>query len=362
MPDAEKVRAVREALPATGAGIYLATPLAGPLPAESHAAMAEIAEWELRTGRGHRDRADDVAARLDEARAAVAAILATDLERVALAHGIEDAFARAIRRVDWRPGDRIALVDDPGTAPLRTVAPRDVTVVDFDPAGGEIPGGARLVVAPLVRATTGERLPIARLAAVAHSRGAIVLVEASLALGATAVDLESLDADFLVARSEAWLLGPEGLAVVVGEGVEGAAAAGSGVHLPSLVGLARGAGWLSMYVGLPWVLERGQRLTGHLAERLAAIDGVRLLTPDDRATTLVFSIARWSADAALDELGRRVFLLASAAPGVDAVRVGIGFWNTEDELDRLADAVRLLAAHTPESLPRRPQLAMLGDG
>jgi selenocysteine lyase/cysteine desulfurase len=360
MPDAEKVAAVREALPATGAGIYLATPDAGPLPAESQAAMAEIADWELRTGRAHRDRADDVAARLDEARAAVAAILATDLDRVALAHGIEDALARAVRSAGGAAGGPMAVVEDGLSDAVRRIASPGTEVVAFDPDAEALPAGTRLVVAPLVRSTTGERLAIERLAHDAHAVGASLIVDASLAVGAVPVDPEALGADVLVARSEAWLLGPEGLAIMAGRSVA-ACGATSGFHLPSLVGFARGCGWLSMYVGLPWVHERGRRLTERLADRLAAISGARVHTPESRATTLAFSVDGWPAAEALDELGRRVFLLAAAVPSLEAIRVGIGCWNTDDELDRLAEAVALLATHTPETLPRRTPLTVLGD-
>jgi hypothetical protein len=55
MPDAEKLAAVRDALPALGAGIYLNTGLAGPLPTETAAAMDELAGWQVRTGRAHLD-------------------------------------------------------------------------------------------------------------------------------------------------------------------------------------------------------------------------------------------------------------------------------------------------------------------
>ena len=41
LPDPEKLAAVREAIPALGAGIYLNTGSVGPLPAETAAAMAE---------------------------------------------------------------------------------------------------------------------------------------------------------------------------------------------------------------------------------------------------------------------------------------------------------------------------------
>jgi selenocysteine lyase/cysteine desulfurase len=362
MTDAEKVAAVREALPAVGAGIYLDTPVAGPLPAESAHAMTEVAGWELTTGRVHRDRKDDIRGRVDEARASVAAILGADLDGVDIAPGIDAALVRAVRTVAWQPGDRLVVVDDPDLARLASLAPPGVAV-DLVAPDGDVPSGiqsqTRLVAMPLVSAASGARLPIGPVVAAARQAGARVVVDASLALGAVPVNRDELGVDLLVARSEAWLLGPEGLAVVAGPGIGTDEAAR--FHLPSIAGFARGCGWLAMYVGLPWIHARCAELTGYAAQRLTAIDGVTLHTPPDRAATLVFAIDRWPADEALDELGGRIFLLASALES-GALRIGIGPWTTHDEIDTLADAVALLASHTPATLPRRPRLTVLGSG
>jgi selenocysteine lyase/cysteine desulfurase len=360
MTDAERVAAIREALPAVGAGIYLDTPVAGPLPAESAHAMAEVAGWELTTGRVHRHRLDDVRGRVDEARAAVAAILTADLDEVDLVPGMDAALIRAVRSVDWRSSDRLLLVDDPDLARLVDLAPPGVTV-DRVPTAADaldaLDGPTRLVAAPLVAAATGARTAFEPLVAAARKFGARVLVDASLGVGAVPVGRESLGADVLVCRSEAWLLGPEGLAVVSGSGI--APEVGARFHLPSVAGFARGCGWLSMYVGLPWIHGRCDELTRYAAERLAGIAGVTLLTPPERAATLVFTIDGWPATEALDELGGRIFLLASALES-GAIRIGVGPWTTQAEVDSLAEAVTLLASHTPASLPRRPKLTVLG--
>lgn len=365
MPDPEKIAAVREALPSVGAGIYLDTPAAGPLPAESAAAMAEVAQWELTTGRAHRFRAEDVQARVGEARAAAAAILTAELDEVALAHGLDDALTRALRTVPWRGGDRLLMMDDPDLRGLERLAPPGVAVDRLSAAQPldeqlerALTAGVRLVALPLVSSTTGARLPVEHLSAAARGRGARVLVDVSLGLGAVPVEPRALGTDLVVARSEAWLLGPEGLAIVAGAGIDPVT---DGFHLPSVAGFARGCGWLSMYVGLPWIQQRGEALTAHVAGRLASIDGVELRTPAARATTLVFGIAGWAATEALDELGGRIFLLAGVTEQ-DSLRIGIGFWNTVEELDRLVEGVALLAAHTPATLPRRPRLAMFGEG
>jgi selenocysteine lyase/cysteine desulfurase len=116
-------------------------------------------------------------------------------------------------------------------------------------------------------------------------------------------------------------------------------------------------------VGLEYIHRTGMARARAMAERLAAIDGVTLVTPLERMATLVtFRIAGWTAEAALDELGARVFVIARTVPGLDAIRLSIGFFNTDDELERLAGAIELLAAHTPKTLPPRRRLMLIDGG
>ncbi len=78
------------------------------------------------------------------------------------------------------------------------------------------------------------------------------------------------------------------------------------------------------------------------------------------ADLVTFRIAGWPAQAALDELGARVFAVARTIPALDAVRISVGFFSSAEEIERLAGAVELLAAHTPETLPPR-RLTILGE-
>ena len=77
------------------------------------------------------------------------------------------------------------------------------------------------------------------------------------------------------------------------------------------------------------------------------------------ATLVTFRIAGWTAAAALAELGARVFAIARTIDSLDALRISVGFFTSDEELERFAEAVALLAAHTPETLPPRRTLAIL---
>ncbi len=240
-----------------------------------------------------------------------------------------------------------------------TSVPLDDVEFDHAAAAAAIDAATRLVAVPFAVAATGARIVREPVIAAARNVDARVLVDVSLGAGAVPVNRETLRADLLVCRSEAWLLGPEGLAIVAGKGIT--PDDGARYHLPSVAGFARGCGWLSMYVGLPWVHARGQELTHLAAERLAAIEGVTVVTPPERATTLVFEIAGWTASDALEELGARIFLLASALES-GALRIGIGAWTTAEEIETLAGGVALLASHDPTTMPSRRRLTILGTG
>jgi L-cysteine/cystine lyase len=406
MPDAEKLAAVREALPALGAGIYLNTGSAGPIPVESAAAAEEVSTWELRTGRAHPDYFEIFLERMAEARAGIAAIIGADTDSIAITHATTDGMNLATWAIDWRPGDRAVTTGQEhagGLGPLVTIRDRfgvalsfadigdgadeERTVAAFDAA---ILPGTRLVSLSHVLWTTGARLPVDRIAAIAHERGALVAIDGAQAVGAIPVPIEETGADFYAVAGEKWLLGPEGTGALwvspavlervavsnVGYfsfesiGLDGVARLHSNArrfeasnhHRPSIVGLARSCGWLSMYVGLPWIHARGNALARAAAVRLAEIEGVEVITPRERMANLItFRIRGWSAEAALGELGSRVFAIARTVPSLDAIRISVGFFNTEAEIDRFAGAVELLAAHTPESLPPRPRLAILGQ-
>jgi selenocysteine lyase/cysteine desulfurase len=318
--------------------------------------MADLANWELTTGRAARDRIDEAWSRVDEARGAIAAILTTDVDAVTLTHGAADAVRRAAAMAGGEPLS-IEVAAGADDAAILAVFERAI-----------VPG-TRLLSVPHVHPATGARWPVSAIAAMAHARGTAVLVDGSQAAGAIPVQLGDLGADFYVLPGSTWLLGPEGLGALAISGSRSLPAAPEDVdpapfdfHLPAVVGLARSCGWLSMYVGLEWIHARAAELTRQAAARLGGIDGVELLTPLDRlATILSFRIRGWAAADALEELGGRAFVLASALPSVDAIRVGFGFFNTAAEIERLAENVELLARHGPASLPPRRRLSVIGQ-
>ncbi len=403
--DATWLEAVRAALPALSAGIYLNAGTCGPLPAETAAVLAQLAEHELRVGRADIPGFHEFLQRADEARAAVAAVLTADVDDIALTHGVTDGMNAAIGGIDWSPGDRVVttrLEHPGGVGPLYVLRERrDVEVAFVDIGLGEDPERTvaaleaaidertRAIVISHVIWLTGAVMPVAEISRMAHERGVLAIVDGAQSAGAIPVDVAALGADAYAIPGQKWLLGPEGtgaLAVrqpvrdrlrpsIAGymsfERVDSSGDArfwssarkfeGTGFHRPSITGLARSIGWLSMFVGLDRVYERGARLARATADRLAAIEGVEVLTPRDRMATLIsFRVAGWTAEEVQDELGARVFAITRTIPPIDALRISVGFYNSEEELERFVGVVELLAAHTPTTVPARRGLTVLG--
>lgn len=406
MADEQKLAAVRAALPSLAAGIQLNSGSAGPMSAEVAALMAELAEYERTIGRSEFHYYLELLDRMNEARAGVAAVLGATLGSVALTHSTTDGMNLATWSLDWRPGDVAVTTGQEhagAVGPLYALRDRfDVDVRFADIADGwddertiaafdrAIVPGTRLVSVSHVLWSTGAVLPIARIAELAHERGALVLVDGAQAAGSIPVSVVELGADAYSVPSQKWLLGPEGMGALwvdpsamyrmhpsfaghfaleeydsLGSATWHADARrfeGSNYHRPSVAGFARAISWLSMYVGLEFVYRRGARMAHLAADALAEIDGVELLTPRHQMATLVtFRIRGWAAQAGLDELASRTSLIARTIVALDAIRISVGFFTSEEELQRVLDGVRLLATHGPDSLPPRRTLPIFGE-
>ena len=417
-----RVDAARAELPAVESAIYLNTGTCGPIPRSSDEAMRQLQDYELRYGRASTDAYDELLGRLDECRAAVAAILHATPDSVALTRSTTDGLNAAAWSIDWRPGDEAVTttIEHPGLlAPLAALQERGVVVRPADVGDGgdddatltairaAMSPRTRLVALSHVSWITGAMLPVAAIGGLARDAGAWFAVDGAQSAGAIDVDPAALGADFYAIPAQKWLLGPEGMGALwvsrraiaearqpyAGwwttdeetahgpgrrEAPEGATDGRerillrpwgdarrfdtTGFHRPSVAAFGRSAGWLAMHVGLPWIHERGPRLAAAVAEKLAATPGVTVLTPRARMATLVtFRVAGWPADAALDALQRRVFATVRTLPGMDALRASVGWFNSEAELERFMDAVGEVARHTPETFPRRAELTILGE-
>ena len=192
--------------------------------------MADMASRERDVGRGHVDVFEESLIRLAEARAAVAAVLGTDVDAVALTHSTTDAMNAGSLALDWRAGGRVVTTrsEHPGgLGAFYALRERGVEIAFVD-AGDDgddartleafdaaITPGTRLVALSHVQWTTGAVLPVADIATLAHARGALVIVDGAQAAGAIPFRFDELGVDLYALSAQKWLLGPEGMGALV---------------------------------------------------------------------------------------------------------------------------------------------------
>ena len=248
----------------------------------------------------------------------------------------------------------------------------------------------RVVVCSHASNVTGAVQDAAAIGRLAHDRGGLFLLDAAQTLGQVPCTPEELAADVLVAPGHKWLQGPAGAAILwvrPGLDVDPLVQGGTGSasdslampsgfadafeagtpDLPALAGLLAAVEWLAsqplapvaaattqpVASGIEAIGRRCRELATMAAAGLAAIDGVRVITPHGTSAPIVsFTVEGYDpAEVAvlLEQLAgvqtRSGFHCAACIHrhvGTQAggtVRASFGPFNTGDDVDALVEAV-----------------------
>lgn len=295
-----------------------------------------------------------------------------------------------------RPGDRVVttvLEHNSVLRPLnRLAAEQGVTVehagcdangvLDYDELERLVTPGTRAVVVTHASNVTGNSVDVARVAAVAHAAGALVIVDASQSAGTAHIDMQAMGLDVVCLTGHKGLMGPQGTGgLAVAEGIDVApwAMGGTGVHsfdaLQPLewptrleAGTLNGHGIAGLSAGLDFIDARGgvEAIAAHeraLADRFLAgvreIPGIALYGAFDQPVrSAIVSLNVGDIDSAeiSDALmqgwgiatrpGAHCAPLMHRALGTErqgVVRFSFGYFNTDEEVDTAIEALRDLS-------------------
>jgi L-cysteine/cystine lyase len=336
---------------------YLQAGSVGPLSRATLDAMVADEETWLVEGRGSRARFERILERREALRTELAALVGVDPAQVALTASTTDGCNLVLGGLGLGPKDEIVTTTDEHfglIGPLHASRARVVVVPpDPDEIVDAVTPRTRLLAFSHVLWTTGQALPVHELK---KQTGLSILVDGAQSVGTIPVDARGLD--YYTVSGQKWLCGPEGTGALVVAEPDGLRVGrpsylsqqryepdgafeprpGAARFDPNLTPNAAVEGFLTALAGHPqWRFERAAAMAERLRRLLRDV-GQDVVVPEERAT-----LVAWRA--AVDESAEIVARLAEAGvivrdlPGLGLVRASVGWWTSDDDLDRLVAAL-----------------------
>jgi selenocysteine lyase/cysteine desulfurase len=341
---------------------YLNAGTNGPVPRRALEAAEASLRRQAEEGRSGTAFFEETAARADELRARIAALIGADTAEVALNGSTTDGVNSILHAHDLRPGDELLTSDEehPGVlAPLAAARARGVRVrvAPFAEIAAAVEPGTRMVVCSHVSWMTGKVVDTAALGAT----GTPVLLDGAQGLGAVPVDVSALGCDFYAASGQKWLCGPNGIGYVYARADRiadlrapwpgyqvledphdpldsplqpDARRLGTGFPAHHQVEWAHSALDVLEHAGIDAVHGRAAELALALARRLEA-HGLEV-APRGNSTLVSFAV---DDPPAVLERVLAAGIVMRDLPRTPYLRASVGAWTADEELDRVIEVV-----------------------
>lgn len=337
---------------------------------------------------GGYEAAEEAADRLRAGYGALAGLLGCAPHNVAVVENATVAFSQALSAFDFAPGDRLVTTRNDYSSNqilYRVLALRrglEIVHAEDLPEGGVDPESVRrlaahprcrLVALSWIPTNSGLVQDAEAVGEICETLGVPYVVDACQAVGQLPIDPGKLRCDYLGGTARKFLRGPRGIGFLyvsdralergdypLGLDMHGAERCGTdGFEL--MDGARRFENWefpyalvlgqaeAARYAVAAGIAETGQRaiaLAAQVRERLGALPGVRLGDRGRRLCAIVTAeVAGWDADRLVHHL-RGLGINTSASSQEDGsrmVRISPHYYNTEEEIDALVEAVASLA-------------------
>ena len=388
------VQKLRDEIPVLANLTYLNTGWSGPPPRRVAQALKDRVDLELEEGPTSLPVQESGRATQAQARQAAARLFNADPEAVMVTRNTTEGLNIVLSGLDWQKGDEIITCNlEHGSVLITSLVTGErhgvqVRVVDLDPHDSRetilgkfeaaFTSRTRLLFVSHVEYSTGLRMPAAELTRLAHDRGAQIMLDGAQTGGHIHLDMAAEGFDFYSIPGQKWVLGYEGVGALyirreLIERVHPAHSGGRAVLHPEdhrvdydnvqfnvadmekfhggsssvpLQAAFREAVSFIEEIGVQEIEERNLQLAARLKRQLSDIPAVQVYSPmePDLSSGLVsFALSGWEPAAAVERLWNDHRIVVRQVGYPPGIRASLHFFNTEDEVDQLAQAVKGLA-------------------
>lgn len=384
MSDFTILQRIREAMPATATRSYLNTGTFGPLPACAIQAMQKKMQEDWQQGRLGIASFEHTANMYKSAREGAARLLHAESDEIALTDNTGEGLNIISFGLNWREGDEVITTNHEHIsllAPLYQLRGRFgivIRIADIGEQGdrpileavaGMMTPRTRLISLSHVSWMTGAVLDIHEVGPMGREYGIPVLIDGAQSAGAIPLDVHALGVDFYATPMQKWLCGPDGTGALYarrdslhyvqptyvgywsckheeGFGHDWQLMDNAqrfevgGRQTAAIAGQAAVYRWLEEEIGIDWIYERIAALSAYTYHALRELPGLTMLTPRPGASGLVsFKLEGKDEVDVVTALREQHNIYIRNIPEIHALRISTGFYNTEEEIDRLVRAL-----------------------
>jgi selenocysteine lyase/cysteine desulfurase len=354
--------------------VYLQTGSLGPTPRpvmeRTNAAWKELELDPVRIGYGPDEAA------MDGVRAKAATFLGCKTEEMVLTRSTTDGMNWVAQGLSLTSGDHILTTDQEhpgGRVCWDYVARRYGAVIDVvvippgendasaiaDRFARQITPRTKVLSFSHLLTSTGLRMPVAELSAIARARGCVVVVDGAQAAGGVVVDVKALGCHAYATSGHKWLLGPKGTGLLylseeLGRTVDpialqsgrAAYSESSGVtNIPGVIGLGAAIDY-HLDPGITAIESHNLALRNRLYEALKRLPRIRVVSspPGPLASPMLSYVLPDSVDALTlhNAFRGRHSVVVKVVPKnwFNGHRISTHLFNTESDVDALVGALQ----------------------
>ena len=381
---------IRQQIPTCQNMVYVNTGWSGPSPRSVIDATVDRLEYENLNGPTCPEVYESSKEIDGQLKAEVGALLNASPDEICLTHNTTDGLNIVINGISWQPGDEIVTCNLEHSSVLvpsyyqRHRHGVDVKVLEVGPGDDKasiltkfedaVTSKTRLIFISHIEYFCGLRMPVKEIRAMSRGFGTMLLLDGAQAAGHIALDVKDIDCDFYSIAGQKWLLGPEGTGALYIKKdmipqIQPVKVAGRAVvsretpyefepltdsidkfiitshSSPLRAGMLQAVKYVRD-AGLEDIEAKDLRLAATLKSLLSEIPGAKVLSslePGTSSGLVTFTLEGWEPEKVVAHLWGQHRIICRQVSYHRCVRASLHFFNTEDEVEAFAQAVRGLA-------------------